>query len=106
MHTTELFLSFYLKTKALFPELNVDLKNCLEKDREIASKNSEKAHLANKKIFDKNKNPETFSVGDLVYVLHGNSLNRNKLNEIRTGPFKIKRVVSKWIYEVDSGFQK
>ena len=109
IHTVTGFTPNYLMNNvkfSLFPELNIDLKNCLEKDRETAFRNSQKAHLANKKIFDKNKNPETFSVGDLVYVLHGNSLNRNKLDEIRIGPFKIKRVISKSMYEVDSGFQK
>ncbi len=78
----------------------------LEKDRKIAFQNSLENHLANKSRFDRNKKKPNFKAGQLVYVLHGNSLNRNKLDEIRTGPYKILQQLSNVLYEVDAGFQK
>lgn len=54
----------------------------LEQDRKNAFQNSLKNHLINKKRFDKTKKQPNFDIGQLVYVLHGNSLNRNKLDEI------------------------
>ena len=78
----------------------------LEKDRQKAFDNSEKNHKVNKSRYDKGRLESLFKAGDLVYVQHGNSLNRNKLDEIRTGPFKILNKLSNCIFEVDAGFQK
>ena len=47
-----------------------------------------------------------FEEGDQVYVSNGNKLNRNKLDEIRKGPYKIKKKNSSTIYEVDSKNKK
>jgi len=84
---------------------NLEVSN-LEKDRKLAFQNSQRSHLNNKKRYDKNKREPNFKVGQLVYVQHGNALNRNKLSEIRTGPFKIFQRISNCLYKVDSGYQK
>lgn len=109
VHTVTKFSPNYLlnnikisMTQGIFSKVKSDLYN----DREIAFQNSKKAHQVNKKIYDKNKIPGSFEVNDLVYVQHGNCLNRNKLDEIRNGPFKILEKLSNSIYRVDSGFQK
>lgn len=78
----------------------------LDKDRKIAFENSQNIHEINKKRFDKKRKTPTFAVGDLVYVLHGNNLNRNKLDELRIGPLKIIEKFSNSIYRIDSGFRK
>lgn len=78
----------------------------LDNDRKIAFENSQKSHFRNKRKFDKKRKNIDFEVGDLVYVNHGNPLNKNKLEEIRTGPFRISQKLSNLIYQVDSGFQK
>ena len=39
----------------------------------------------------------------MVFSHSGNKMNRNKLEEIREGPFKILRRISNSIYEVDNG---
>lgn len=41
----------------------------------------------------------------MVFTHNGNKLNRNKLEEIRKGSFKILRI-SNFIYEVDNGNRK
>lgn len=80
-------------------------KNLLE-DRELAYKNTIKSHNYNKRLFDKNKNHFEFKEGDLVFVENGNKLNRKKLDELRTGPYKILEKVSKSIYKIDTGHRK
>jgi len=42
----------------------------------------------------------TFQDNDLVYIENGNKMNRNKLDEIRSGPFRIIKKISNTIYEV------
>ena len=39
----------------------------------------------------------------MVFTHNGNKMNRNKLEEIRKGPFRILRRISNSIYEVDNG---
>ncbi|CAB0008628.1 unnamed protein product, partial [Nesidiocoris tenuis] len=78
----------------------------LERDRKKAFENSQKVHERNKRRIDKHRKTPTFEVGNMVYVNHGNSLNRNKLAEIRTGPFKILEKTSQTIYKIDSGYRK
>lgn len=85
----------------LFPSVS-----SLEQDRKIAFNRSQAQHIRNKKYFDKNKKFSTFQKNDLVYVLHGNILNRNKLDEIRTGPYKIVDKLSNSLFRVAAGFQK
>lgn len=86
--------------------LHNNVKHDLNEDRVKAFQNSRLNHERNKKIFDKKRKEINFNVGDLVYVSHGNSLNRNKLDELRIGPFRILEKISNVIYKVDSGFHK
>lgn len=68
------------------------------RDRKIAFENSIKSHNYNKRIFDKNRTKLNFNTGDMVYVENGNKLNRNKLDELKIGPFKITEKISNSIY--------
>ena len=52
----------------------------------------------------KKRRQHEFKIGDMVFTHNGNKLNRNKLEEIRKGPFKILRRISNSMYEVDNGF--
>lgn len=109
VHSVTKYSPNYLINGTKIPILNklpFNVNFDLEKDRKIAFNNSQKNHLVNKKRFDRNKKEPNFKVGQLVYVHHGNSLNRNKLDEIRTGPFEIVRKLSNVLYVVNSGFQK
>lgn len=99
------YLLFNVKQK-LVPFLEDKITSNLDLDREIALENSRKSHERNKKIFDRKRKDFVFKVNDLVYVNHGNSLNKNKLEAIRTGPFRILRKISDSIFLVDSGYQK
>jgi len=47
-----------------------------------------------------------FKVGDRVYVENGNRLNRKKLDELRIGPYEIRKKISNSVYEVDTGHKK
>ncbi|KAK7591003.1 hypothetical protein V9T40_002616 [Parthenolecanium corni] len=109
IHSATQFSPNYLMNGVHPPILNT-LKHKgnsdLEKDRNLAFINSQKNHFLNKKRYDRNKREPIFQVGQLVFVHHGNSLNRNKLDEIRTGPYKILKRISNCLFEVDSGYQK
>lgn len=76
------------------------------KHRKIALENSIKSHNYNKKIFDKNRTQISLNIGDMVYVENGNKLNRHKLDELKTGPFKICERISNSIYRVNTGHKK
>lgn len=76
------------------------------RDRKIALENSIKSHKYNKQIFDKNRTHFNFNTGDMVYVENGNKLNRNKLDELKIGPFKIIEKISNSIYRINTGFKK
>lgn len=76
------------------------------RDRTIALKNSIKSHDYNKKIFDKNRTSFNFNTGDMVYVENGNKLNRNKLDELKIGPYKIMEKISNSIYKINTGHKK
>ena len=106
VHTVTKFSPNYLLNNvkfSAFPELNLDIQKNLKEDRQKAFENSQKSHEANKKIFDKKKSSGDFKLGDKVYVHSGNPLNRKKLDKIRIGPYNIVRVISKSIFEVDTG---
>lgn len=75
----------------------------LERDRAVALQNSIRNHEKNKKRVDEQRVEHEFKVGDLVLVHSGNKLNRNKLDELRSGPFSVIRRVSNSIYEIASG---
>ncbi|BES91012.1 Retrotransposon protein [Nesidiocoris tenuis] len=72
----------------------------LHEDRKTAFENTLKYHMYNKHLYDKNKCDVNFAIGDSVYVDNGNKLNRNKLDNLRIGPFPISRVISNNVYEI------
>jgi len=51
---------------------------------------------------DKSRKAYTFQENDLVHIEKGNKINKNKLDEIRSGPFRIIKKLSNTIYEVES----
>lgn len=102
IHTTTKFAPAYLlfgETSDIVPT-SLQPEHNLAQDREEALRNSKKNYERNKKRIDKNRKELEFQEGDLVYVSNGNKLNRNKLDEVRRGPFVITRRVSNSIYEV------
>lgn len=104
-HSVTKFAPSYLLTGCvnnIVPDSLVDPPN-VTADREIALRNSIKSHEYNKKLYDRNKNCVDFNVGDNVYVDNGNKLNRNKLDELRIGPFHITKQVSNNVFEVNVG---
>ncbi|KAL7290500.1 hypothetical protein TKK_0015274 [Trichogramma kaykai] len=110
-HTVTKFTPRYLlegkQLEILPPELEpIFSGENLEKDREIAFLNTIKSHNSNKERFDKNRKILELKVGDQVYVENGNKLNRKKLEELRIGPYKVLKRISKSIYEIDTGHKK
>jgi hypothetical protein len=77
--------------------------NDYESDLILAYNNSIIAHEQNKKRFDKQKTEVKFETGDEVYVENGNRLNREKLDGVRIGPFKVVRKLSNTVYEIEVG---
>lgn len=110
-HTTTGFAPKYLldgtDVSILPNELKLEKKteNWI-KDRKIAIERTLKSHEYNKMIYDKNRTDHNFNVGDLVYVENGHKLNRRKLDELWTGPFKIEEKISQSIYKINTGHQK
>lgn len=102
IHSTTKFSPAYLLygEKSEIIPCALQRKCDLGNDRMEAYKNSEESFNRNKKRIDKNRKEYDFMKGDLVYVSNGNKLNRNKLEEVRSGPFVITRKLSKSIYEV------
>jgi len=106
IHSVTRFSPNYLLNgtmQTFFSNFQLNLNSNLQKDRESAFKNSIQGHKSNEKYYNKNKIHFEFSAGDLVYINHGNPLNRNKLSCIRTGPYKIIKKISNVMYLVDSG---
>lgn len=109
VHTVTRYSPNYLMNGIRSPFLNKiqnKVINSLNTDRKIAFQNSQKNHFINKKRFDRNKKELNFSIGQYVYISHGNALNRNKLDELRNGPFKITDRISNCLFRVAVGFQK
>ncbi len=77
-----------------------------ERDKQLAFENSLKDHERNKARYDKNKIVHDFEVSDLVYLENGNRLNREKLDEIRIGPFPISEKISNSIFRIDTNSKK
>ena len=109
IHTTTKFTPNYLLhglQPNLVPELKLNVNFDLPTDRLKAFQNSMQIHNVNRKQFNKNRKIHDFKIGDLVYVNHGNPLNKNKLDEIRTGPFPVVAKISNVLFQIDSGYQK
>ena len=69
-------------------------------DRKLALERTLQFHRYNKLRYDKGKLDIPFANGDLVLVDNGNKLNRNKLDPLRFGPFKITRTLCNNVYEL------
>lgn len=95
------------KESSILPEpLEVNNKENWEINKKIAYENSRKIHMQNKKYYDENTNKLEYNVGDLVYVQNKNKLNRDKLDTIRIGPFKISKKISEVIYGINNRSKK
>lgn len=106
VHSVTKFTPEYLllgKEDSIIPA-ELRTKGNLIEDRMEAFLNSQKYHHTNKTRVDKVRGDYVFNLGDLVYVERGNKLNRNKLDPIRDGPFKIVKKVSNCIYEVGNRY--
>ncbi|KAK9886419.1 hypothetical protein WA026_016698 [Henosepilachna vigintioctopunctata] len=73
------------------------------KDREEALERTIRSHTYNKKIFDKGRKHIEFNIGELVYIENGNKMNRNKMDNLRIGPFEITGKISNTIYKINTG---
>jgi len=110
IHSSTGFTPNYLLTggnESFLPEeiSDDDLTN-LADNREKAFKKSREIHNQNKEYYDKNVKQIDYKVGDLVYVRSANKLNRDKLDPIRDGPFKIKKKISDVMFLLDSRLKK
>ncbi|CAI6364066.1 unnamed protein product [Macrosiphum euphorbiae] len=103
-HSVTKFSPVYLlngiKSNIVPTELQENNYN-LKADRDKALKNSTNNYEKNKKRVDRTRIDHTFQENDLDYIENGNKMNRNKLDEIRSGPFRIIKKVSNTIYEVE-----
>ena len=87
----------YGKMIEIIPKGITENKINLKRDREEAFKNSARNFEINKQKYDKKRREREFKIGDMVFTHNGNRMNRNKLEEIRKGPFKILRKISNYI---------
>lgn len=110
IHTSTGFSPNYLltgKDDSIIPtELNKNTLENLNFNRSVAIQNSNRSHNINKKYYDKHTKDIEYKENDLVYIQTGSKLNRNKLDPVRIGPFKIKKKISNSIYEIDFGRKK
>lgn len=101
-HSVTKFCPSYLLTGqyiGIVPESLTNSPNISE-DRRTALRNTVKNHEYNKKLYDYGKNKIDFRIGDKVFVDNGNKLNREKLDILRIGPFRIIKQLSNNIFEV------
>ena len=107
MHSVTKFPPVLLLTgKVEYPVSPISETVDLEAIRKEANDNSEAYHAVNKRRVDKKRREYDFAVGDLVNVKLTSKLNRAKLDEIRSGPFKIVKAISRSIFELDTGRKK
>src|SRR5436190_23842275 len=76
------------------------------RDRKIALDRTIKSHNYNKKIYDKHRKHFDFNVGNMVFVENGNKLNREKLDELKIGPYEITEKISNSIYRINMNRRK
>ena len=72
-------------------------------DLRTAFSNSQRSHMRNKERLDKGKEEIVFDEGDMIFIDNGNKLNREKMDPVRIGPFKIEKKISNSIYEIKVG---
>ncbi|XP_066591966.1 uncharacterized protein [Prorops nasuta] len=87
-------------------ELNKENEINLAENRKSALEKSQKSHDQNKLYYDKKIAKIVYKEGDLVHIHNGNKLNRNKLDPIRLGRYRIKKKISNVIFEIDSGIRR
>ena len=105
IHTVTKFSPSYLlygKDVDIVPQELITPRD-LQQDRKEALENTIRNFEDNKRRFDKRRKNYRFEIGQLVYVQNSSKLNRNKLDAVRVGPFKILRKVSDSMFEVDTG---
>ena len=78
----------------------------LAHDRKEAFIKSQKNFMKNKERIDRNRKEQDIKPNDFVFVETGSKLNRNKLAEIRLGPFRVLNKLSNTMFEIDSGKRK
>ncbi len=102
IHSITGFAPSYLMYGKLPENVPIELREQgdFAKDRKLAFVNSLKSHEKNKERLKPNGEIYNFKIGDLVFIENGNKLNREKLDEIRIGPFEIVEVRSKSVYSV------
>lgn len=108
IHSATKFTPAYLlfgKMNSICP-FDYNNQSSLTEDKLKAFQNSMENFNTNKSRVDQHRTTYTFKTGDLVYIENGNKLNRNKLDKVRIGPYKIIRRISPLFYEVDSGKRK
>ena len=108
IHTSTGFTPNYLMN-GIHPELVpkiLDGKHDFLKDREKAFEDLKKSHERNKLRYNKGRIDVEFEAGDEVYVSSGNKLNREKLDELRIGPFRVREKLSKTVYKLEEGSKK
>lgn len=105
VHSVTGFTPIYLLDGTVTPIVPKELRkeSNLQDDRRIALDRTIKNHNLNKTRYDKNRKPHNFKVGDFVYVENGNKLNRDKLDEIRIGPFPVLHKLSDSVYMIKCG---
>jgi hypothetical protein len=88
------------KKEVISPLPNVSSYN---QDLKTAFSNSQRSHMCNKERLDKKNKEIIFNEGDMVFIDNGNELNRDKLDPIRIGPFKISKKILNSIYKIKIG---
>lgn len=77
-----------------------------DKIKMIVINRTKKSQRKNKLRINRLRTDEKLKEGDRVYVKLTNKLNKTKLEQIRQGPFTIKRKLSENVYLVDTGKKK
>ena len=110
IHSSTGFTPKYLLTgedNFMLPkELSKENTTNLAENRKLALEKSQKTDDQNRLYYDEKSIKIAYNEGDLVYIHNGNKLNRNKLDPIRLGPYRIKRKISSVIFEIDSGIRR
>lgn len=102
IHSVTGFAPNYL-LHGILPEtvpMEIREQNDFQKDRKLAFINSLKDHERNKENAKPKGEIHEFEVGDMVFIENGNKLNREKLDEIRIGPYEIVEKRSSSVYGI------
>ena len=93
-----------------FEKLPTNRADCkpvnLEQIRQEARQNTKKYFIKNKKFVDRNRRQVELNVGDQVFAKICNKLNREKLDELRSGPFEIEEKLSENVFRLNTGRKK